>query len=91
MINWPQYLLSKPTPALGWKKLARRSTGAAEFLSAHPDLLVTKEAAQQGELGWYVPNFADQAGRIYCTPDLTTPQLALPSASSRLTDVSLAP
>ena len=64
MINWPQYLLTKPAPALGWKKLARRSAGAVEFLTAHPDLLVTKEAEQQGELGWYVPNFADQAGRV---------------------------
>ncbi len=64
MIDWTKHLLANPTPALGWKKLAKPSQAAADFLAAHADLAITREALRHGDPGSYVPIVTDQSNPV---------------------------
>lgn len=64
MIDWTKHLLADPAPALGWKKLLKPSKTATDFLAAHADLAISREALQHGNPGSYVPIVADQGNPV---------------------------
>lgn len=63
-MDWVTHLLSGERSPLGFKRLAKRSELAADFLKSHQDLGIARQVRAHGRVGWFVPSMADTGNKM---------------------------